>query len=235
MSKGIVYYTDNRLKNPIFSVIQNYISKAGLPVVSVSLQPIDFGKNFVLNLSPGYLTMIKQIIKALEKSDTDYVFFCEHDVLYPQSHFDFTPQKDTIFYYNEHVWRWKYKKNFAITYDRLISLSGLCVNREFVLNHFQKRLEKIKAFQFDKDTSSEPVWARKWGYEPGTKKIRRGGFSNDDYETWKSEIPIIDIRHRKTFSNSKVTLNNFLHPPVNWKEITIDAIPGWDLQKLFNF
>ena len=233
MTKGIIYYTDNRLSEPIFSIAQKQILAANLTIVSVTLAPINLGKNFVLDLNPGFLTMLKQIEKALEESDAAYVFFCEHDCLYPLSHFDFTPPKGNIFYYNANVWRWKYPENLAITYDRLISLSGLCVNREFVLDHYQRRLAKIKEMNWDKDTRHEPFWARKWGYEPGTKKVRRGGFSDDDFETWRSEYPIVDIRHGKTFSQSKVTLNSFIHKPTGWQEIALDKIPGWNLKELF--
>lgn len=232
MSKGIIYYTDNRLGEPIFSMVQKHILNSGLPIVSVSLRSIDFGKNIVLNLTPGFLTMIKQIISALETSKSDYVFLCEHDVLYPLSHFDFTPPKDNIFYYNANVWRWKYPDNLAITYDRLISLSSLCVNRKFALNHYRMRLKKIKDLKWEGDKRREPEWARKWGYEPGTKKIKRGGFSDDDFETWISKDPMIDIRHGKTFSQSKVTLDSFVHKPTNWKETTLDKIPGWSLKEL---
>lgn len=235
MSKGIIYYTDNRLREPIFSIIRKQLLKTNLPIVSVSQSPINFGNNFVLDLKPSYITMIKQITKALEESREDTVFFCEHDVLYPKSHFYFTPPKNNVFYYNSNVWRWAYPTNKLITYDRLISLSGLCVNRKFSLNHYKLRLEKIKKLEAGGDEKlHEPLWARRWGYEPGTKKIKRGGFSDDDFETWQSKIPIIDIRHGRTFSQSKVTLDSFIHKPTNWQETTVDKIEGWDLRELFN-
>ena len=233
-SKGIIYYTDNRLDEPILSVVQKQIMKPGLPIVSCSLKPISLGKNIVLNLSPGFITMTKQIVAALEAFKSDYVFFCEHDVLYPLSHFDFTPKRNDIFYYNSNVWRWEYPKNRAITYDRLLCLSGLSVNREYALDHYRKRLKKIEVLKLEADKRREPDWARKWGYEPGTKKTKRGGFSNDDFETWSSDVPIIDIRHGRTFSQSKVTIESFIHPPSNWRETTIEKLPGWNLKELFN-
>ncbi len=234
MTKGIIYYTDNRLGEPIFSTVQNQIVKSGLPITSVSLQPISFGQNTVLNLSSGYLTMIQQIQTALNMSNSTYVFFCEHDVLYPPSHFDFTPPRDDIYYYNANVWRWKYPDDLAITYDRLICLSGLCVNRKLALDQYQRRLKKIEEQSLDSIRRREPLWARRWGYEPGTKKRKRGGFSDDDFETWRSEFPIIDIRHGRTFSMPKVTLDSFTHEPSNWQETTIDKLPGWNLKELFN-
>lgn len=233
MSKGIIYYTHNRLDPVIQHTVLEYISKANLPIVSVSLKPMSFGQNIVIDLKPSYVTMVTQIIKGLEALTTDFVFFCEHDVLYPLSHFEFSPEKTNIFYYNSHVWRWDFPKNRVITYDRLISLSALVVNRELALRQYRARMSKILELELEKDASKEPAWARKWGYEPGAKKIRRGGFSDDDFETFQSKDPIIDVRHGKTFSHSKVTLDSFKHPPVNWRESTLDKIKGWNLFALF--
>ena len=233
MRKGIIYYTDNKLGEPIFSIAQKLILSANLPIISTSLKPIAFGQNLSLNLEPCFITMIKQITAALEASDADAVFFCEHDVLYPKSHFEFEPQKDDIYYYNDNIWRWKYPEDLAITYDRLICLSGLCVNRKFALSHYKSRLKKIKELGLESVKGREPLWARKWGYEPGTKKTKRGGFSDDNFETWSSKSPLIDIRHGKTFSPTKVTLDSFKHAPKNFTQTTIDQIPGWNLKELF--
>ncbi len=233
MNKGIIYYTDNRLKEPIFSIVQKHILEAGLPVVSSSSKPIDFGNNEVIGRKPNYVTMIKQITSCLERSVVDYVFFCEHDVLYSKSHFDFTPPKNNIFYYNKNAWRWLYKTDKLIRHDRMLSLSSLCVNRKFALDHYSRRMEAIES-RIEEFSSRDPNRARKWGYEPGTKKKRRGGFSDDDFDTWESEIPLIDIRHKNTFTPSKTTLKEFRHKPKWWKEISIDEIEGWNLKELFN-
>jgi len=207
--------------------------KAHLPIVSTSLQQIEFGKNIVIEGRPGPFSMLWQIFIALANSEGEYVFFCEHDVLYPESHFDFTPPKDDIFYYNDHVWRWDYPSDRAITYDRLFSLSSLCVNRRFALNHYTDRIYRVIENHWYEDASRDPQWARIIGFEPGTKKKKRGGFSDDDYETWQSKEPIIDIRHNRTYSKAKVSLKDFKHPPTNWQETTIDKIEGWKLKEMF--
>ena len=61
--KSVIYYTHNICDEKIFSAVQKTILKSGLPIVSVSLKPIDFGKNIVLDLEPGIVTMTKQILK----------------------------------------------------------------------------------------------------------------------------------------------------------------------------
>jgi hypothetical protein len=235
MDKSIIYYTDNKLREPIISLAQKYITASGLPIVSCSLRPINFGKNIVLeNRLRSYPTMCEQILTALEASKSTYIFFCEHDVLYHPSHFDFIPPKDDIYYYNVNNFRWWLGCPVAITYEELTSLSSLCCNRELAIKHYKHRLELINKWGLDKIRSREPRWARKFGYEPGTKKMKNGGVSDEDHIKRKSEFPNIDIRHRGTFSAPKITLESFKHQPTNWREERIENIPGWDLKKIFN-
>lgn len=232
--KNIIYYTDNRLEHPMFSVVQRHLLATGLPIISASLRPMDFGLNEVIPAKRSYPTMVKQIISCLERSTAKYVFFCEHDVLYHPSHFEFTPPRDDVFYYNENVWRWFFATDTAVRYDRMIPLSSMCANRELVLNHYRLRAKKMDEMDWNDEQRGEPKWVRKMGYEPGTKKKKRGGLTNDDFETWKSKLPIIDIRHGMTFSSPKIKLSDFKHEPKWWKEIPVDEIIGWNLKKLFN-
>ena len=234
MERSIIYYTDNLLEDPIYSVVQMQLLDSGLPIYSASLEPIDFGINEVIQGERSYPTMLKQIISCLNRSPSKYVFFAEHDVLYPESHFDFTPPKDNIFYYNENCWRWEFGTAKAIRHDRMLSQSCLCVNREFALDHYQRRQKLIEEKGWGEIKSHEPSWARVMGYEPGQKKKKRGGFSDDDFETWSSAFPVIDIRHSGTFSRPKVSLKEFTHQPKWWKEIPINKIEGWDLKELYN-
>lgn len=229
MDKGILYYTHNICDEKIFSAVQKTILKSGLPIVSCSLKPINFGKNIVLDLEPGIVTLTKQIITALETSEKKYVFFCEHDVLYHESHFDFTPTTDDTYYYNTNVWRWDFPKDRLIRYDGLKSLSGMCCNRELALNHYRKKLELIEKNGWD--NGRDPRWARVIGYEPGKEK-RRGGFLDEKKDTWESKYPLIDIRHTGTITKPKVTLDSFKHPPENWKEITFSELKGWNFKEL---
>jgi len=227
--KGIIYYTHNKCDPKVFIAVQKTITASGLPIVSCSLKPIDFGDNVVLDLEPGAKTMTVQILTALENSKEKYVFFCEHDVLYHKSHFDFKPPRDDTYYYNESVWRWDFPKDRLIGYDGLRSLSGLCCNRDLALSHYQMRMETIE--KKDWDNGKDPRWARVIGYEPG-KKRRIGGFMDEKVDSWKSEFPLIDIRHGGTVTKPKVTLDSFKHKPTGWREIKINDLKGWELKNL---
>lgn len=234
MNKGIIYYTDNTISGLIDKNVRKSILGANLPITSISLKPIDFGNNYQIVGERGYATMIQQIYTALLFSRDEYIFFCEHDVLYHPSHFSFTPSENDVFYYNDNVWRWEYGSSKAIRYDRMLPLSSLCVNRKFALKHYAKRLQAIEEAGDEAFASNEPALARKWGYEPGTKRRKRGGFSDEKSSTWTSYYPNIDIRHEGTFSPPKVTLESFRHIPDNWREIPIKDIQGWNLTLLFN-
>jgi hypothetical protein len=233
MNKGIIFYTDSRIGEPIKSIAQKHIYDSGLSIVSASLKPLDFGKNIVVQGERSYPTMVNQILTALENSVDKYVFFCENDVLYHSSHFNFIPPTDNIYYYNLNNWRWDYPKDRLFRYDRLISLSQMCCNRELALAHFKERQRRI-AEHPERFLTREPSQARAWGYEPGNKHTHNGGFSNETSGIWHSEFPNIDIRHPGTFSPPKTQLSGFTHPPTGWEETTISNIVGWDLRKEFN-
>lgn len=232
-SKGIIYYTDNIISEAIGSTVRSLLLAADLSITSSSLKPIDFGNNEVVDGARGYPTLVRQIISCLKRSRETYVFFCEHDVLYPKSHFYFTPPNNNIFYYNRNTWRWMIGSDVVIQHDRMYSLSTMCVNREFALDHYLRRLKKIEDMGWDQNVAGEPSWARTMGYEPGTKKKKRGGFSDDDFDTWYSENPVVDIRHKGSFSRPKTKLSDFKHPPKWFKQEPVSFLDEWNLKEMF--
>jgi len=231
--KGIIYCTNNKsLEPPIIPVVREQIKKSGLPITSVSLQPIDFGENVVLkDRISGSYTLILQLILGLENSKADYVFFCEHDVLYHPTYFNFTPTKDDVFYYNKNVLKWGFNSELTVFHNGLISLSELCCNRLLALDHFRKRKAYVDKMGWEKDNPRESWWGRRIGYEPGFKPIS----PDEKYEVYQAEYPNIDIRHKFCFTNKKMRLDQFNRPPLDsWKEGNINNVPGWDVKKLFN-
>jgi glycosyltransferase involved in cell wall biosynthesis/precorrin-6B methylase 2 len=214
---GIIYYTDNELDEKIMKACQKQLLKAsgGKKIVSVSLKPIDFGQNIVLPLSRGSLTMFKQILFALLAIDTDIVFFCEHDILYPQSHFDFIPPDRNVWYYNGNYWFLRLSDGHALHYDAS-SLSGLCVYRDIAIKHYQERIALVEKEGF----------SRHIGYEPMTHK-RIPWENTYKFEIFKTASPIIDIKHGKNLTGARWSKDKFRKKPTGWEEGNIDTIPGW--------
>jgi len=225
--KGIVYYTNNQLKVKIAATVQRQLKKIGLPIISSSYKPMDFGKNVVVPIKEGVLSMFQRILAALEASDADIVYFCEADVLYHPSHFEFTPPKKDVWYYNENVWKLDAKSGHALHYDTK-QVSGIAVYRETALKHYRKRVEMVKKNGFSMGM----------GYEPGTHH-RPERVDDSVSEGWKSEFPNVDIRHDGNFSPTRWRKEEFRNQKYTkgWVE-SDDEIPGWgktaDLIKKFN-
>ncbi len=221
-TKGIIYYTDNQLKLKIAVRVQRQLAKMGLPIVSASLKPMNFGKNIHVPLQRGVLTMFKQILIALENSDTDIVYFCEADVLYHPSHFEFTPPKRDVWYYNENVWKLDAKTGHALHYD-MRQVSGIAVWRETAVTHYRKRVAMVEANGFTMGM----------GYEPGTHR-RPERVDDSVAESWKSEFPNIDVRHEGNFSPTRWKKEQFRNQKYTkgWVESDTE-IPGWGPTKFW--
>lgn len=234
-TKGVIYYTDNKLDPALMKRCQEQILK-GIKekhVVSASLEPIKFGHNECLpGLTRGYVTMTLQILAALQVSKADIVFFCEHDVLYHPSHFNFIPSKRDKYYYNTNVWRVRSSDGHGLYVDGLQQLSGLVGNRKFLIEHFSKRLTML--FEAEKKLSLKEYsnYVRAVGFEPGThnRAERVDDFKSENYQ---SEFPNVDIRHDTNLTPSRWEKEQFKNKKFTEGWTESDVIPGWGEFKQF--
>ena len=234
-TKGIIFYTDNQLKLKIAHAVQGQLklisATKGFPIVSASLKPMSFGSNVYLPLKRGYLTMFKQMLAALEASQADVVFFCEADVLYHPSHFDFTPPSKDKFYYNENVWKLNAETGHALHYD-CQQVSGIAVYRETAIKHYRKRVEIVEKKQKELPKEEDfNRFIRQMGFEPGTHN-RKERVDDLKSEGWMSEFPNIDIRHGTNLSTTRWKKEQFRNQKFTkgWVE-SDDEIPGWGKTK----
>jgi hypothetical protein len=236
MTKGIIFCTDNELSPKIAQKVQagiKSISKSmGMPIVCASLKrKMDFGdKNIYFpSLERGRFTHFRQILSALENSTSDIIFFCESDILYHPSHFDFTPT-DTAYYYNTNNWVVWIKEGIATHVDVNIPMSMLCGYRELLLGHFQRKVARVfqrrkELLAIGKELKFQGVSIYMSG-EPGGE-IR--GEKVDDYpiKTWASEYPNLDLRHDHNLTKGKRRPSDYIdhNNAKGWKEAV--EIPGW--------
>lgn len=217
-TKGIVYYSDCRGDASMLSAVREQLARvAPGPIVSVTLSPVAFGRNVVLALERGYLTMFRQILAGLEALDTDVAFLCEHDVLYDRSHFAFTPQRADVYYYNQNTWKVDAASGHALHY-RCSQTSGLCADRQLLLEHYRKRIAIVERDGF----------SRRIGFEPGTHN-RPERVDDLQAETWMSSVPNIDIRHGHNLTPSRWRRDQFKNQRFceGWEES--DRVPGWGI------
>jgi hypothetical protein len=233
-TKGVIYYSDAHAPGEVLTACRDQLRRASgeLPIVAVTLEPTAFFcdaarnmRNVVLPLERGYLTMAKQILVGLEASTAEVIYFCEHDVLYHPSHFDFTPPRTdefgitTGYWYNENVWKVDAESGRALFYY-VRQLSGLCARRNTLLTHFRKRVELIEKNGFN----------RKMGFEPGTHR-RPERVDDLTSEAWMSAQPNIDIRHGDNLTPSRWSREQFRNQRFTRGWTEADCVPGWGLTK----
>jgi len=221
LSQGLVYYTDNEADEAITAPVRRQIKRAAgdRQIVSVSLRPVEFGQNITLDDERGALTMFRQILAGLEESQADVIFLVEHDVLYHPSHFDFEPEKEDVFYYNQNTWKVDAATGKALFYYAN-QTSGLCAYRPLLLEHYRKRVAMVERHGF----------SRRIGFEPGTHR-RKERVDNYTAQTWMSEYPNIDIRHGRNLTASRWSKEEFRNQKhcKGWTEA--DEVPGWGRTK----
>jgi hypothetical protein len=217
-TKGLCFYTDNKVDPVILNAVRARLeaSSNGHRLVTVSLQPLNFGENIVLNLKRGHLAMAKQQLAGLEALDTEIVFMVEHDCLYPTCHFDFTPPRKDVFYYDLNWWKLRVSDGQALHF-KAKQVSGLCAYRDILVEYYRNRVKGIE---------SGEIGGRRH-FEPGSNHYREAGYNKlttHGFETWFSEIPYVDIRHDHVVTRNIFDPSGYRGQVVDWT--LSDEIPG---------
>ena len=211
----VVTYTCNTHHQEIAETCRNQLVKASpYPIVCVSLNkdPQIGDKKETVYGGRSAFTMIRQILNGLEATTSKNVFLCEADVLYHPSHFDFIPLRDDTFYYNVNVWKQRWPENHYVWTDNCQQVSGLCANRELLLDFYRKKLKKMWFEGNDRH------------YEPGHKQ----SVGSKKTDTWMAKYPNICIRHGKNMTRSKWKPEDFRNKKYakGWR--TAKKIEGWE-------
>lgn len=150
MDKTIVYYTSNgdypALEEAVRTIIREH--SQGLPIVSVSQQPIEFGTNLCVgDIGRSRHNIYRQLRIGAENASTRFLVVCEADFLYPPQWFQFTPPRDDTYYYPQECYiLWKKRSSFFR--KKMHQLTGI-VSR----NHLLRLLDQLQAF----DSAGEPI------------------------------------------------------------------------------
>ena len=225
MKKGIVYYTHNRCEERIVQACRNQIDRAAgdIPIVNVSQYPLNWRQNIVVELPAAVLSMFKQQLIGLEAIDADVVFFCEHDVLYHPSHFDFEPPREDVYYFNLNVWAVNVTDGRALYYDGMKMTSGLVAHKKILIEHYTKKIAWVEEMGY--------FSRRVVGYEPG--KVSKPGRENDyEWDTFRSEHPNVDLKNGQNITRKRFTIGEYRcrrQLKDSWR--LEDAVPGWGITK----
>jgi len=225
MDKTILYLTDNSLEPWLEKKCQELLIKAanGIPIVSVSQKPLNFGTNYCMGeIGRCGLSIDLQLAEGLKHIDTKWVAMAEHDCVYSPEHFAWIPPDETRFWYNDNVWLVQLHNVRFPEWDGMYSYkrrrrvqSQLICSTKLLREATVKKIEIL----------SDPAWlarhARGRLGEPGSadyaramkmssyRDVRHLQAQLKEYTTvygagdWKTKIANIDIRHGGNFTGHR--------------------------------
>lgn len=233
---AVLYYTDATLSDPLMEACQRQLKLATnpLPIINASLgKAIDFGdENIIIQGERGPKTLFLQILAGLERSTADFVFFAEHDCLYPPEHFSFAPPRNDVFYYDNAMYRVSATTGRAVTY-RTKELSGLCANRLLLIEHYYRRLAKmaqnVRETLARGEKPKNDGHDKSCGWEPGNPYRQKQRIDDYPSETYTANVAYLDIReHGSNWTRTRWATDQFRNKATceGWQEVE-GEIPGW--------
>lgn len=214
MDKTILYLGHAKIDPLIKKICLKSLSEAaqGIPIVEMH-QPEDWPLSGV--------SMYRQILAGLDQIQTKFVAIAEHDCLYTNEHFRFTPP-DEHFWYNDNCWLLQYKNPNHPEMDGVFSYwPGRRVQSQLICSVEPFR----EAVKMAMTICEDPLWnevRHNMGIgEPGAvdyekaMRLTRGsvkeklrervkdyiiGFNARDFKT---KLPNIDIRHGNNFTGPR--------------------------------
>lgn len=219
-----VYYTSNTISDYFSDNTERIFNAAteGLPLISVSHRPMDFGDNLVVDLPRSHFNIYRQALIGAKEAKTKYIALCEDDVLYSAEHFKYRP-KDKPFAYNFGVWgiyTWQDPPIFNFKGGGRVNLGNLICDRVAFIEAMEERFRK-----YPNDEVNKELWA-----EPG-KYERQLGVSVQEFEVFYTNPPNIMFSHETALSFAGLGTRK------RAGELRATEIPYWnraeDIRKLY--
>lgn len=179
---AIIYYTSNREEEEFARRIRQNILNVcdGIPIVSVSQKPIDFGKNICVGeVGINDDNLFRQVQIACQNTDADYIITTEADVIYPEDYFKFVPPTFDKVYRSDNMWILYNRKPGY--YKKPYSEGGQIIGREFYLDLLGEALKDL------------PMWNQCLLYRDGGRNKIRNPFRRAIWQYFHSD-PIISVK-----------------------------------------
>jgi hypothetical protein len=204
----IIYYSSNHEKPEFEDRIKDNILKVsrGLPIISVTHKPIDFGKNIVVgDVGASGFNMFRQVQIACREAKTRFVISAEADCLYPPDYFQFIPPRDDICYRDKNLYvmpqhrAFFWRKEEGATHAQIIG-------REFYLKVLDKLFE------------GAPPWSVEEKNFPKerTHSKQEDVFLKSEIEYYESKNPVVQIKTSQSMRHY-----------TNSDRITREELPYW--------
>ena len=185
--KTIIYYTSNKEKPAFERRVQENIKKVcgGLPIVSISQKPINFGTNVCIgDVGTSGFNMFRQVEIGLQMINTTFVISTEADCLYPPEYFQFTPPVKDKPYRNSNLYVMPDARDYFF-YKKEGATHAQIVGTEFYLERLQKLFK------------GAPEWNTKEKNFPRERHKMVDVFHKDEIKHWHCKNPVVQIKtHR---------------------------------------
>jgi hypothetical protein len=195
----ILYYTSNKEESLFEERIRNLIleNSNGLPIVSVSQKPIDFGKNICVGeIGASGFNMFRQVLIGCKACDSKFIISAEADCIYPPDYFTSIPCVENKCYRNKNLYVMPqhrtlfWKKEEGATHSQI-------VGREFYIETLEKLFE------------GEPEWDVKIEQKNFPKEKTHGKledvFKKKDIEFYETYNPVVQIKTSQSMRNYTVS------------------------------
>jgi hypothetical protein len=185
MDATIIYYSSNR-EDPAFEakIQANLLATCGgLPIVSVTHQPTDLGRNICVgDVGVSGYNMFRQVLIACYACASKYVISAEADTLYPPEYFLFRPPEIDVCYRVRNLYVMPDRRSFYF-HKAEGATHAQIVGREFYI----RTLERLFA--------GGPEWSPDERNFPKERCGQEDVF--DQVELWTCGNPVVQIKtHR---------------------------------------
>lgn len=150
--------TAKKIRDYVIEVTENQY-----PIISVSQEPIDFGKNMCLGrIGVSKYNEFLQILLGAKQVQTKYVAVIDDDALYSPDHFKFRPPDD-VFAYEINYWFAQTGKDYYWRASDFNSRGGMwgCITTTSLLVHNLETRYKL----YPDDKNLPPFWGEPGGHD----------------------------------------------------------------------
>lgn len=185
VDKTIIYCTANREHEGLAKLVRKTLLEAanGLPIISVSQKPMDFGDNICVgDVGFSNHNKLRQILIGAKKAKTPYIAIAEDDCFYTKEHFRFIPPRENRkkrSYYDTNSWLFHPNKPGFIKAKNIFE-GSVIANRKHIISIIRKQMEY------------RSIWIPKERKEDLT---RTKAFKSYGHREFHTEVPIIVVEH----------------------------------------
>ncbi len=161
----------------------------GLPIISLSMEPMNLGINVLQDKPKSMSNIYWQILRGAKMATTEYIGIAESDTLYPAEHFLHKPEKGTFSYNMTHwsLFTWTNQDNPIPTYNwrNRHGNYSMIAERSLIIDALEERFRKWPNGTPEKITG-----------EMGRGMVERNlGITERKASEFYTTVPIINFNH----------------------------------------